>query len=420
MSTVWPLSTWQRFMVAGESTRPGRATDPWFTVNAVLLIAGALDLRILVAAANDLVARHDVLRARVDVDAGTQVVEHTVPASVDLLDGWSGSAEELLHHPVPAATVRTPLVLRLVRCLPRKHLLAVHLHHLFGDPVTLWRILRDLGDLYAARCGAPRPEPPSGQYGEYAAYEAAVVDAYEAEAARWWHSALTDVALAAPSPEATGPPFALRRQVLPRDDFARLQAWSRTRRGTPFAGLLAVLTEQLAPYAPAGGGDHLLFNTLFERRDNPRWRTMAGPCLAPAYVAMPLTATAELRAVALTLSMAARYSRYPTWTLDRVAGRGPDPARFVPFVELIPQLRPDTIPFGRSSAVVAAAAGPPDVGETSFLGIRFRTAVNGTLTAHVRGNGIGWTGQAVRTVLDGMPGRVRDVTAAAPSRSQRT
>ncbi|MFV2019319.1 condensation domain-containing protein [Micromonospora sp. LOL_023] len=411
MSTVWPLSTWQRFMVAGEATRPGRATDPWFTVNAVLLIMGTLDLRVLAAAANDLVARHDVLRARVDVHAGTQVVEEVVPASIDLLDGWSGSAEELLHHPVPAATVRTPLVLRVVRRSPREHLLAVHLHHLFSDPVTLWRILRDLGDLYAARCGAPRPEPPTGQYGEYAVYEAAVADSYETEAARWWRSVLADVALAAPSPAASSPPFALRRQVLPSDDFARLQSWSRSRRGTPFAGLLAVLTEQMAPYAVAGKGDHLLFSTLFERRDSPRWRTMAGPCLTPAYVAVPLTATAELRALALTLSAAVRYCRYPTWTLDRVTGRGADPARFVPFIELIPQLRPDTILFGRSLAAVAAAAGPPDVGDTSFLGIRFRTDVDGALTAHVRGDGLGWTGQVVRTVLDRMPGRVRDVTA---------
>jgi hypothetical protein len=89
-----------------------------------------------------------------------------------------------------------------------------------------------------------------------------------------------------------------------------------------------------------------------------------------------------------------------------------NPATFVPFVELIPQLRPDTIPFGPATAVVAAAAGQPDTGETSFLGIRFRRDVDGSLVAHVRGNGVGWTGYAVRSVLDGMPARVHALTGA--------
>ncbi|WP_329108010.1 condensation domain-containing protein [Micromonospora sp. NBC_01699] len=409
MNTTWPLSVWQRFMVNGERRRPGRATDPWFTVNAVLLVEGALDLRILAAAADDLVARHDLLRARVDLDTGTQVVEDSLPASVELLDGWSGAAEELLHHPVPVATGSSPLVLRVVRRSSHEHLLAAHLHHLFGDPVTLWRILRDLGDLYAARCGAPSPPPPTGQYGEYAAHEAAVAGAYEAEAGRWWRDALADVALATASATARDAPFAVRRPVLSGDDLARLEAWARARRSTLFAGLLAVLTERMAAHVVAGTGDHLLFNTLFERRDGPRWRTMAGPCLAPSYVAVPLTATADPHAVALALSAAVRYSRYPTWTLDRVTRGSVNFATFVPFVELIPQLRPDTIPFGPASAVVAAAAGERDSGETSFLGLRFRRDTDGSLVAHVRGDGVGWTGQAVRTVLDGMPAGVRAV-----------
>jgi hypothetical protein len=413
MSATWPLSIWQRYIVDGERARPGSAIDPWFTVNAVLRIDGALDPRILAAAADDLVARHDVLRARVDLDARVQVVEEALPASAELLDEWSGAAAELIHHPVPAATARTPLVLRVVRRSAREHLLAAHLHHLFGDAVTLWRILRDLGSLYAARCGAPAPPPPTGQYGEYAAHEVAVSTAIEAEAAHWWLSTLDDgVGLAAPSASSSDAPFALRRPVLSPDHFARLAAWARARRGTSFTGLLAVLTEQMAAHVVAGSGDHLLINTLFERRDHPRWRTMAGPCLAPSYVVVPLTATAELRPVALALSAAVRYSRYPTWTLPRVTGASANRATFVPFVELIPQLRPDTIPFGSASAVVAAAAGQRDTGETSFLGIRFRQDVDGSLVAHVRGNGVGWTGHAVRTVLDGMPARVRAVTGA--------
>lgn len=412
--TTWPLSIWQTYICGGERVRPGSATDPWFVVNAVLRIEGELDPRRLIGAAGDLVARHDVLRARVDLDAGTQTVEEAVPASAELLDGWTGAAEELVHHPVPVATARTPLVLRLVRRSAREHLLAAHLHHLFGDPTTLWRILADLGELYAARYGGPPPAPPTGQYGEYAAYEAEVCRANEAEAARWWRSALADdVALAVPPATARDAPFALRRPILSGDDFARLTAWARAQRGTSFTGLLAVLAEQMAAHVIPGSGDRLLINTLFERRDQPRWRTMAGPCLTPSYVAVPLRATAELPAVAEALTAAVRYARHPTWNLDRVTGASGNRATFVPFVELIPQLRPERIRFGPASAVVAAAAGQRDVGETTFLGIRFRVDVDGALVAHVRGNGVGWTGRAVREVLDGMPVRVRALAAAS-------
>jgi len=405
--TTWPLSIWQRYIVAGERRRPGSATDPWFAVNAVLRLDGPLDPQAFVASADDLVARHDILRARVDLATGTQIVEKSLPATVELLTTPSGDAEELLHHPVDAATAYSPLVLRLVRLGPRDHLLAVHLHHLFGDAATLWRILRDLGELYAARHGAPAPRPPSGQYGEYAAHEAKLAAEREDEAAAWWRSTLGDhVTLARPSASARDEPFALRRPVLSADDLARLEAWARAARGTFFTGLLAVLTERLAEHVVAGTGDHLLVNTLFERRDHPRWRTMAGPCLAPSYVAVPLAATASLGTVAQALSGAVRYSRYPTWTLERVAG-----VPFVPFVELIPQLRPATVPFGPAAATVAAAAGQRDAGETTFLGIRFRKDVDGALVAHVRGDGVGWTGAAVRATLDSLPARVRALTA---------
>jgi hypothetical protein len=412
MSTTWPLSVWQRYIVAGERARPGSATDPWFVVNAVLAIDGPLDLRALVAAADDLVARHDVLRTRIDLTAGIQVVEDALPASVELLDGWSGAVEDLVHHPVDAATARTPLVLRVARRSAREHLLAVHLHHLCGDAATMWRILRDLGGLYAARCGAPPPDPPTGQYGDYAAHEAELARTHDPEAARWWRSALADdVDFATPPASACDGPFAVRRSVLPAADYGRLAAWARGRRGTAFTGLLALLTEGLAAHV-GGDGDRLLFNTLFERRDHPRWRTMAGPCLAPSYVAVPLTATADLPGVTRSLSAAVRHSRYPTWTLDRVTAASANRVPFVPFVELIPQLRPEAIGFGPAVATVATAAGQRDVGKTTFLGIRFRVDVDGSLVAHVRGNGVGWTGRAVRAALDGLPARVRALTGA--------
>jgi hypothetical protein len=81
----------------------------------------------------------------------------------------------------------------------------------------------------------------------------------------------------------------------------------------------------------------------------------------------------------------------------------------MPFVELIPQLRPEAIPFGPARAVVEEAAGPRDTGGATELGIRLRTAVDGSLVAHLSGDGRGWDRRTVHAVLDGLPDRVRDL-----------
>ncbi|QFZ17871.1 condensation domain-containing protein [Saccharothrix syringae] len=397
MSTVRPASLWQRFALWLEDERPGVATGPWFAVNAVLRVEGEFDPDLLVAAAGDLLARHELLRSRLDPDAVVQVVEDAVRPCVEV------GGDESPHHPVPS-TAPTPLVLRVVRRSAREHVLSAHLHHLFGDPATLWRVLRDLGELYAARLGGPEPAPPTAQYGEYAAHEAEL--ARDPGTARWWREELGGLRFAAPPPDARDAPFALRRPVLPADDTALLETWARRRLSTPFAAVLALLTEELAGHVATG--DHVLYNTLFLRRDQPRWRTVAGPCITPAYAAVPLDATADLRALTVHLAAAERHSRCPVWELEPVAG-----APSAPFVELIPQLRPDEVPFGPARAFVEAAAGPRDTGQAAGLGIRFRKAVDGALVAHVSGNGRGWTGSAVHAALDGLPDRVGRLPARA-------
>jgi hypothetical protein len=62
---IKPLAVWQRFALTLDDSRPGFATGPWFTMNAVVDIRGPLDVRRLDQAVQDLVDRHDLLRTRV-------------------------------------------------------------------------------------------------------------------------------------------------------------------------------------------------------------------------------------------------------------------------------------------------------------------------------------------------------------------
>ncbi|WP_306747980.1 condensation domain-containing protein [Saccharothrix yanglingensis] len=407
MSTTRPASLWQRFALV-RALGGGVSTGPHFTLNAVLRVEGEFDVRALVAAAGDLVARHELLRTRLDLDAAVQVVEDAVVPDVEVLD--DPAAVDVLHRPV-LSTAPTPLALRVARRSPREHVLSAHLHHLLGDPATLWRLLDDLGALYSARCGAPEPEPPTGQFGDFAEFEAEVERAHRAEAEAWWGGHLGGSRFAVPPP-VVGEPYARRRTVLAAEDQAALESRARALRGSPFAALTAVLVAGMAEHAT--GGDRVVFSTLFLRRDHPRWRTLAGPCITPSYLVVPFDATADVRGLTAAAAKAQRFSRYPVWELE---GRVPGLDEHAPFVELIPPLRPGTIPFGPARAVVERAAGSRDDGRPAKLGLRLRKDDAGSLVAHVSGDGAGWTEPIVDAVLDGVAGRSRALGATrAPAR----
>lgn len=398
MGRTWPASLLQRSVLWLDRSRPGLLTGPWFTMNAVLQVSDDLSVALLRDAAADLVARHELLRTRLDLSGGpVQVVEDVVEPDFSVLDSLSPA--EWLHCPV-SSSARTPLKIRFS---PRERLLSLHMHHLLSDASTLWRVLDDLAALYSARCGAAEPAAPTGQYGEFATYEADLMRSDYAEASAWWCRALGDVRFA--SPTRSSGPFALRRTVLP--DTTTLESRARALRTSPFALLLALLTDSMADHVSSG--DHLPFATVFLRRDHPRWRTMIGPCLVPVNLAVPLDACADLRRVSEHIIGAQRYSRFPWWETMRMNPHYAEPGGFPPFVELVPQLRPGTVAFGPASATVVNAAGPPDSVRTENLGLRFRKAVDGSLVTHMSGNGNGWTRPVVDDILDGLPRRVQEL-----------
>ncbi|MFC5100606.1 hypothetical protein [Kibdelosporangium philippinense] len=51
---IKPLAVWQRFALTFDNSRPGFATGPWFTMNAVVDVRGPLDIRRLDQAVKDL------------------------------------------------------------------------------------------------------------------------------------------------------------------------------------------------------------------------------------------------------------------------------------------------------------------------------------------------------------------------------
>jgi amino acid adenylation domain-containing protein len=148
----------------------GQAFD---AVEAIeLRFDGALDIAALHAALNDLLARHDVLRARFTDDGKLMLVSPT--ARLDLLIDDLADTTAAMHATRIAAFVEEavtqpldpchdlPLRASLLQIDDEHHRLLLLLHRLVGDRASLTRLATELGSLYALRSGmAAESLPPA-------------------------------------------------------------------------------------------------------------------------------------------------------------------------------------------------------------------------------------------------------------------
>jgi amino acid adenylation domain-containing protein len=137
-----------------------------------LRLDGALDIQALHAALNDLLARHDVLRARFTDDGKLMLVS---PAALldlpidDLDDTTAAMHDTRIAAFVDEAVTQSldpcrNLLLRasLLRIDDKRHRLLLIVHRLAGDRASLTRLATELGSLYALSCGVGGgPLPPA-------------------------------------------------------------------------------------------------------------------------------------------------------------------------------------------------------------------------------------------------------------------
>lgn len=155
---TWPASLWQRFALTLDRARPGAILGPGFTMNTVLRIRGPLRLTVLAAAVDELVRRHDVLRTRLALDGAEplQVVTPQVTGLLEVLEGPDVPEPDGWTHAPVASDRSTPMRVRVAQVDVDEHILALHLHHLMADPVTLWTVVDELAALYGSALGVPR------------------------------------------------------------------------------------------------------------------------------------------------------------------------------------------------------------------------------------------------------------------------
>ncbi len=149
-----------------------------------LRLKGELDEEALRRALDRIVARHEALRTRFEVQEG-QAVQRIVPADVGLTLEWGDlSTEEASEHQLglqAEAEARTPFDLeqgplirgRLVKLGEQEHVLLITMHHIVSDGWSQGVLARELGALYEAyRAGNADPLPALPiQYADYAVWQ---------------------------------------------------------------------------------------------------------------------------------------------------------------------------------------------------------------------------------------------------------
>ncbi|MFE0076872.1 amino acid adenylation domain-containing protein, partial [Nonomuraea sp. NPDC059023] len=227
---VWPLTPLQEGLLFHAL---GDEADP-YVVHTALDLRGPLDAAALRQAAEELVRRHDNLRAAFTHRRNgepVQVIAATaaVPWREEDLTGRPESEAELVSARERAARfdLTAPPLLRfvLLRLAPERHRLLVTNHHLLLDGWSLTLLLRELIDLYG---GA---EPPAAvPYRDYLTWLAAQ-DRQAAITA--WREHLNG--LPGPTHLAGGRSGGAVRELvteLPADLTARLGTLARERAGT--------------------------------------------------------------------------------------------------------------------------------------------------------------------------------------------
>ncbi len=169
-----------------------------------LRLKGELDEDALRRSLDRIVARHEALRTRFEVQEG-QAVQLIVPADVGLTLEWVDlSTEEASEHQLgllAEAEARAPFDLeqgplirgRLVKLGEQEHVLLITMHHIVSDGWSQGVLARELGMLYEAyRSGGEDPLPALPiQYADYAVWQRRWLEGAELQRqGTYWEQAL--------------------------------------------------------------------------------------------------------------------------------------------------------------------------------------------------------------------------------------
>jgi amino acid adenylation domain-containing protein len=268
--------------------------NPAYNIPIALRLAGSLDLAALELSLDEIVQRHDVLRAAFVDQAGVprQVVAPRRPVALEVIDLQALPSEarrdEALRRATEAArrpfdTERDALLRAFVlRLAADEHLFVLIAHHLIFDGWSLILFMRELGERYTAQVtGVPAALPGLPiQYADFAAWQRQFM---QGEALKpdldYWRQRLADAPaeLELPS-DRPHPPVrtyggAVRPFSLPATLSEELRRLAQRQGTTLYITLLAAFQTLLHRYT---GQDDILVGTAVSTRSRAETESLIG------------------------------------------------------------------------------------------------------------------------------------------------
>ncbi|HVG46354.1 MAG TPA: condensation domain-containing protein, partial [Longimicrobium sp.] len=283
-----PLSAEQRRLWYLAQLAPGH---PIYTIPVGLRLHGPLEGDALLGALRGLVARHEPLRTAFRESAGIPVQEVRdaaafEPEVLDLReDEWAENeanyqTDAFARHTFDLRRGETFRAL-LIREADHEHRLLLGLHHVAGDGWSAGVLLRDLGELYAARVEGREPRLPAlpVRYRDWAAWQQRPDRPPPTADEAYWRTQVEgaprvlELPLDRPRPPVQGWEGAKHAWELAPPLAEAVRALARGEGATPFAVLVAAFALLLKRYT---GENDLLLGTLLANRPRPELEHLAG------------------------------------------------------------------------------------------------------------------------------------------------
>ncbi|MEU8607914.1 amino acid adenylation domain-containing protein [Actinoplanes sp. NPDC048791] len=283
-----PLSVMQRRLWIFERLHPGTAV---YNICVAIRLDGPIDPATLQRALDEVVARHDALRTRIDIRDGEPRLHVSAAARVLLRTPQLGTdpaatqvsafidAEAMKPFDLAAAPLLRAVLIRLGAA---EHVLVLTAHHIVSDGWSFDVLLRDLGVAYqAAQTGAPGDLGEAApRYIDFARRQGSERSGDDRSAQlSYWLDRLraprSVLELAADRPRPEVPAFHGRRATIlvDRNSSDAVIALGRRHRASPFMTFLSVFAALLHRWT---GQPDLIIGSPVSGRTEPSLQNVVG------------------------------------------------------------------------------------------------------------------------------------------------
>ena len=257
-------------------------------------LRGPLDVDALRGAVQDLVVRHEALRATFTADGQDLCIAAAMPVEVPVADlaGAAADARDRAHREALRESVEEPFDLergplvraRILKLAGEDHVLVFSAHHIVCDGWSFGVIVRDLASRYASRIGRPGGDLAAGDsFADYAVAQTSrlATPEHAADEAFWvgrFSDAIPVLDLPVDRPRAATRTFASRRadHVLDADLLARVRQLGARHGASFFSALVAGFGATLARIA---GTDELVIGIPFAGQSTAGHQQLVGHCV---------------------------------------------------------------------------------------------------------------------------------------------